>query len=120
MKKLFFFCGFLLLGTAFTYAQDCKVLLKPINKSYTGDCKKGKAEGKGTAKGIDNYVGDFKKGLPNGEGTYVWANGDTFTGIFSKGKKAVKVYLLKRIRQLPKAIGKAISMLVCMRIRIKK
>ncbi|WP_299549206.1 hypothetical protein [Seonamhaeicola sp.] len=70
-----------------TYAQNCKVLLKTINETYNGDCKKGKADGEGTAKGVDTYQGQFKKGWPHGKGTYTWRDGKTFTGEFKNGKK---------------------------------
>jgi hypothetical protein len=70
------------------YAQDdCQVNLEAIAGSYEGGCKKGLAEGQGTAKGVDSYVGEFKKGLPHGTGTYTWANGDVYTGEFKKGRK---------------------------------
>ncbi len=62
--------------------------MKGINKTYTGDCKKGKANGTGTAKGEDLYIGFFKKGYPEGKGIYTWKNGDSFEGYFKKGKKA--------------------------------
>lgn len=70
------------------FAQDdCKVNLESIAGSYEGGCKKGLAEGQGTAKGEDTYVGDFKKGYPHGTGTYTWASGDVYTGEFKKGLK---------------------------------
>lgn len=69
------------------YSQDCKVLLKSINGTYEGDCKKGKAEGEGLAKGVDTYQGQFKKGLPHGTGIYTWQDGRTYEGIFKKGMK---------------------------------
>lgn len=69
-------------------AQDnCKVLLESIAGQYNGDCKKGLADGTGTAKGTDSYTGEFKKGLPDGTGTYTWANGDIYDGEFKKGLK---------------------------------
>ena len=49
------------------FAQNpCKVLMKEISGSYSGECKKGLADGKGEAKGVDRYIGAFKKGLPDG------------------------------------------------------
>jgi hypothetical protein len=66
-------------------AQDCQVLLPAIAGKYTGDCKKGKADGKGTSIGTDQYVGEFKAGLPDGEGTYTWKNGNVFKGVWVKG-----------------------------------
>lgn len=79
--------AFLLVFINEVKSQNCKVLLKTINSSYTGDCKKGKAEGKGIAKGTDTYKGEFKKGLPNGMGVYTWSNGNEYNGEFKKGKK---------------------------------
>lgn len=73
-----FFAGIL-------YAQDCKVLKESISGTYDGDCKKGLAQGKGTAKGVDTYTGEFKKGLPHGNGTYTWADGNVYTGEFKNG-----------------------------------
>jgi len=66
---------------------DCEVLLEALAGTYEGDCKKGLANGQGTAQGTDSYTGEFKKGLPHGEGTYTWANGDVYTGSFAKGLK---------------------------------
>lgn len=72
------------------YSQDCKVLLKTISDTYEGDCKKGKADGEGLAKGIDTYKGQFKKGLPHGIGIYTWHDGKTYEGNFEKGLKEGK------------------------------
>lgn len=60
---------------------------KELQGSYTGECKKGKAQGKGKAVGLDSYEGDFVSGLPHGRGTYRWANGDEYIGEFQKGLK---------------------------------
>ena len=65
--------------------SDCKVLLPDISGKYTGDCKDGLADGKGTAEGKDKYVGNFKKGLPNEHGIYVYSTGDVFEGDWKKG-----------------------------------
>ncbi|MBS0000049.1 MAG: hypothetical protein KFF73_13805 [Cyclobacteriaceae bacterium] len=77
--------------------DDCKVLMENIAGKYEGDCKKGLAEGRGTASGTDTYVGDFKKGLPHGTGKYTWAAGDVYEGEFSKGKKEGKGTLNTRL-----------------------
>lgn len=66
-------------------AQECSVELATIKGTYTGDCKKGKASGKGKSVGFDTYEGEFKSGLPDGKGTYSWQNGNVYTGKFSKG-----------------------------------
>jgi len=87
-KAIFFIIAYFLVLTPPAFSQDdCKVLLDAIAGSYEGGCKKGLAEGQGTAKGEDTYTGDFKKGLPNGVGTYTWANGDVYEGEFKKGVK---------------------------------
>ncbi|MBD3750176.1 MAG: hypothetical protein IE931_11840 [Sphingobacteriales bacterium] len=87
MKKLMLAFIALLLSINFVEAQNnCKVLVKELQGSYEGDCKKEKAEGTGTAKGIDKYSGEFKKGFPDGKGTYTFANGDIYIGSFVKGK----------------------------------
>jgi hypothetical protein len=70
--------------------NDCEVLLETISGEYSGGCKKGLADGEGTAKGVDSYIGEFKKGLPHGTGTYTWANGDVYVGEFKKGMKEGK------------------------------
>lgn len=68
-------------------AQDtqCKVLMPSISGTYTGECKKGLAQGKGISQGIDRYEGQFIKGLPQGKGTYTWADGSVYTGEWQKG-----------------------------------
>ena len=68
----------------FSYSQvgDCKVLKPEIAGIYSGDCKKGLANGKGIAEGIDKYEGKFKDGLPHGNGTYQYANGEIYQGDF--------------------------------------
>lgn len=71
-----------------SYSQyDCKVLVDNLKGQYNGDCKRGLANGEGSAKGIDTYIGKFKKGLPNGFGVYTYENGSNFIGNFSKGLK---------------------------------
>ncbi|MCK0131631.1 hypothetical protein MWU59_08955 [Flavobacteriaceae bacterium F08102] len=72
---------------SFINAQKCKVKLKSISQSYLGDCKKGKADGQGEAKGVDSYIGSFKNGYPHGEGIYTTQNGAIYKGHFIKGKK---------------------------------
>jgi hypothetical protein len=73
----------------FSYSQEgnCKVLKPEIAVSYSGDCKKGLANGKGIAEGKDKYEGKFKEGLPNGNGIYRSANGDIYEGDFKDGMK---------------------------------
>jgi hypothetical protein len=72
-----------------SYSQDakCKVLKAEISASYSGNCKKGLANGKGIAVGKDRYEGKFKDGLPNGNGLYTYANGEIYEGNFKNGMK---------------------------------
>lgn len=88
MKKQLFLFVFSVFMINTTFGQsDCKVKLKELSSSYEGACKKGYAEGHGTAKGeADTYKGYFKKGMPHGTGTYTWKNGNVYIGSFTKGK----------------------------------
>lgn len=83
-KKIFLSFFFLPLSF-FSLSQVCKVEKETINSSYSGECKKGKAHGKGKASGVDMYEGEFKNGLPDGQGTYTWSSGNIYTGKFVKG-----------------------------------
>jgi hypothetical protein len=78
---------FLFLAPIVSFSQDCKVLDPNLTGNYTGDCKNGKAEGKGKAVGIHTYEGEFKAGLPDGQGFYTDNLGNSFKGYFKKGKK---------------------------------
>ena len=93
MKKLTSLVASLLF-ISYLFAQNCAVEMESIKGTYTGDCKKGKASGKGKATGIDIYEGDFKAGLPEGTGSYVWSNGNRFTGEFAGGLKDGKGTML--------------------------
>jgi hypothetical protein len=77
----------LLLSAGVTYAQnsECRVMKPEIAGIYQGECKKGLAQGKGIAQGIDRYEGQFSKGLPSGTGTYKWANGVYYEGQWKNG-----------------------------------
>lgn len=74
-----------LFAAGMLYSQNCEVGKEAIKGTYTGDCKKGKAHGKGKSVGTDTYEGDFKNGLPDGQGTYTWNNKNVFTGKYVKG-----------------------------------
>lgn len=74
-------------SNCFAQSSDCTVLLAPIQGTYDGGCKKGKADGNGKAKGTDQYEGEFKKGLPHGTGTYTWENGNSYHGKWKNGIK---------------------------------
>ena len=67
--------------------SGCKVLMSGISGTYSGECKKGLANGNGVAQGTDHYEGHFTKGLPDGQGTYTWPNGSCFQGEWLKGFK---------------------------------
>lgn len=74
-----------LFNSNYVFSQECSVEKAELKGVYTGDCKKGKANGKGKAVGTDTYEGDFKSGLPDGEGIYTFKNGNVYKGHFSKG-----------------------------------
>ena len=86
----------LLLMSFYSYSQDCAVDKETLKGNYTGDCKKGKAHGKGKAVGIDTYEGEFKNGFPDGQGIYTWSNRNMFTGRYVKGLKEGKGVLTFR------------------------
>lgn len=77
----------LLLAISPLLAQTCQVLDSKIASTYTGDCKKELAHGKGEAKGENTYKGEFKNGMKHGEGTYTYANGDVFKGNFQEDQR---------------------------------
>jgi len=87
--RIFFTCTVLLsLLTVGINAQGtCKVLNPKIGDTYSGDCKKGLADGQGEAFGTDQYKGEFRKGLPDGTGTYIWQTGEKYTGEWKLGMR---------------------------------
>ena len=86
-KSLFVSAIFLLAAIGPSKAQECSVAVASISGKYSGECKDGKAYGKGMAVGEDTYIGLFKDGLPNGKGKYTWKNGNWFDGEWVKGVK---------------------------------
>jgi hypothetical protein len=66
-------------------AQSCVVSVQELVGQYTGGCKKGKAEGQGTATGIDKYIGAFRNGQPHGRGKYEWKDGGSYDGLWKDG-----------------------------------
>lgn len=87
MKVCFAMMLLTLAATTSGMAQsaDCIVNVDSLKGEYNGDCKKGKADGKGTAKGINSYTGDFKNGYPDGQGKYTWKNGSWYEGAWKNG-----------------------------------
>ncbi len=95
---LLFFFSLFFINSGFS--QTCEVEKESIKGTYTGDCKKGKAHGKGKATGADIYDGDFKNGLPDGQGTYTSGNGNIFTGKYARGLRDGKgTLVIKREAQ---------------------
>lgn len=82
--------GIVTMNAVIAQEPDCKVLLDSLKGTYTGGCKKGKADGEGKAVGINTYEGEFKNGLPEGKGKYTWSNGDYYYGSWKKGMKEGK------------------------------
>lgn len=80
----------LLLLSIGAYTQTCEVDKESLKGTYTGDCKKNKAHGKGKAVGTDTYEGEFKNGVPDGQGTYTWSNKNVFVGKYIKGLREGK------------------------------
>jgi hypothetical protein len=87
MKLLLILFASLLSVTAFGQDKKCEVKMASLTGYYSGDCKKGFANGDGRAEGLDVYEGAFKKGYPYGKGTYTWRNGNMYEGEFVKGDK---------------------------------
>lgn len=87
MKRKIFISMFSLCLASAAMAQDCKVLMEPLAGTYQGDCKSGKASGKGKAVGQDTYEGDFKSGYPEGKGMYTWKNKDWYEGSWKNGQR---------------------------------
>ncbi len=56
-----------------------------LNSEYSGECRKGLADGKGEAIGVDHYIGWFKKGVPHGQGIYEWSTGEKHEGFWKNG-----------------------------------
>lgn len=87
--KGLFLAGVLIFAGITSYSQntDCKVIMPSIAGKYSGECRKGLANGQGISEGVDRYSGTFKNGLPNGTGTYTWADGSEYEGRWSNGMR---------------------------------
>ena len=84
MKKSLLFVGSFFLASVIL-SQNCVVSIDSLKGQYTGGCRKGRANGFGTAVGVDSYTGNFKNGYPDGEGKYTWKNGSWFNGNWKDG-----------------------------------
>ena len=91
MKKHVFLYSLSFFFTTGLLSQSCAVSVEALKGQYTGGCKNGKAEGTGTAAGIDSYTGSFKNGYPDGQGKYTWRNGDWYDGFGKKEFLKVRV-----------------------------
>jgi len=76
--------------------QTCQVATRAIQGKYIGGCKKGFADGEGTATGLYTYTGEFKKGFPNGKGTITWNEDSMYVGGWKKGEMSGKGMLVVR------------------------
>ena len=85
MKKVLFFTIAIISSTLLYGQFDCKVLIPELQGQYNGECKKGLADGEGSAKGTETYQGSFKKGYPQGFGAYTYSNGSVYVGAMKKG-----------------------------------
>ncbi len=87
MKKFLIAFFFTTFSICISAQESCKVLAPNLSGEYIGICKKGIANGKGIATGIDKYDGNFKDGLPDGKGFYTWESGATYVGEWKEGKR---------------------------------
>jgi hypothetical protein len=116
MKQiLFYFLTIFITPTVLS--KSCDVKVDSLKGQYTGGCKNGEANGKGTAAGTDSYTGNFKRGYPDGEGKYTWKNGSTYegswknglfdgTGTLSKISNTDKTVVMSRFWRTGKYLGK--------------
>ena len=65
--------------------KSCTVKMQSLVGTYNGECKKGLANGRGEAKGLQHYIGQFKDGLPNGKGMFKFSDSLYYDGNFQDG-----------------------------------
>ena len=73
--------------------RKCLVVDPELQNSYAGECKDGKAEGQGTARGSVVYAGEFHEGKKHGRGVKTWPWGDRYAGGFvDDAKHGIGIY----------------------------
>ncbi len=94
IKRVFFFIFFLhylLVNNVFSQTKEiCIVDMSTLKGKYSGDCKNGFANGKGSAEGIHKYSGNFKSGFPDGKGVYHYNDSTFYAGNFQAGLREGK------------------------------
>ncbi|MBE0675814.1 MAG: hypothetical protein IH591_14235 [Bacteroidales bacterium] len=100
MKKKYLILSIILLSASLAAQEGCKVLVPALEGKYTGDCRRGLANGEGSAVGTDSYQGGFRNGLPHGYGVYTYSDGIKYIGNFLNGKRDGHGFLSK-----PKEVG---------------
>lgn len=85
--KVFLLVFLMLFNYCYAQHLSCIVNTKELQGTYEGECKNGKAHGKGKAVGDDAYEGQFKNGNLEGTGKYNWKNGTWYEGSFKNGLK---------------------------------
>ncbi|MGH8629137.1 MAG: MORN repeat-containing protein [Burkholderiales bacterium] len=76
-----------LLAASPAIAQNCKVLDPELQRTHSGPCVDGLAEGEGSASGSAEYRGGFKAGRKHGKGVKTWPNGDRYEGEFVEDRR---------------------------------
>jgi hypothetical protein len=77
----------ILMGATLAHGQACRVLDPELQRTYSGPCLSGLAEGEGIASGSAEYRGGFKEGRKHGKGVKRWPNGDRYEGGFAADAK---------------------------------
>ena len=66
---------------------QCRVLDPELQRTYSGGCVNGLADGEGVASGTAEYQGGFRQGRKHGNGVKTWANGDRYEGEFVNDRR---------------------------------